>query len=577
MSEELTHHTLLVAWGEFAQRIGLVEKIQAIDLHQKTVVHSPQTKVLEFFVAVLGGLEHLQDLSCAAHPIEKDRAVARAWGQPGWADYSGVSRCLSALTESEARRIAAVLEEISRPILNAEVMQALAQAGELCYDGDLTGRPISNTSTTYPGAAYGHMGDAVNFGYQAAMVSFHSPTYGRFWLSSTLHPGDVVSCTQAEALVLAAEAKSGMRPLRRTDLLAQRIQQLSSQHQTLEEQAAETRSQQQAMQAELATLPEQISEWQQKVEALKNAPPKRGRRPLRRIAKAHAKVQRLRRRQERLKEKLNRMEKRLVARQERLDECIRLEQTLKDRLERFERDNQTNTFPISATFRRDAGFGTRENLALLIEMGYQAYTKPYADWLTPRLKQQAQQMKWSRVGNNAEMVAWKDYQPADFPYPLDVGLERFYTGKAQRYGTLVHFGPDPVTTDLPGWFHRYNARQTIEAGIKEGKQVFQMQHLKVRSAPAIYLQEQFAIFAANFVRWAARWLSQDCPTIAQPLQVGVKEIVRVAAHTSAVVHFDEQGVLLRFTDHSVYAGRSIQIPKNWAFQLALPFANNASL
>ncbi|MBU4226380.1 MAG: hypothetical protein KKC71_11255 [Chloroflexi bacterium] len=290
----------------FARRIGLVEKIQAIDLHQKTVVHSPQTKVLEFFVAVLGGLEHLQDLSCAAHPIEKDRAVARAWGQPGWADYSGVSRCLSTLTESEARQIAAALEEISRPILNAEVMQALAQAGELCYDGDLTGRPISNTSTTYPGAAYGHMGDAVNFGYQAAMVNFHSPTYGRFWLSNTLHPRDVVSCTQAEALVLAAEAKSGMRPLRRTDLLAQRIQQLSSQHQTLEGQAAETRSQQQAMQAELATLPEQISEWQQKVEALKNAPPKRGRRPVRRIAKAHAKVQRLRRRQERLKEKLNR-------------------------------------------------------------------------------------------------------------------------------------------------------------------------------------------------------------------------------------------------------------------------------
>ena len=51
---------------------------------------------------------------------------------------------------------------------------------------------------------------------------------------------------------------------------------------------------------------------------------------------------------------------------------------------------------------------------------------------------------------------------------------------------------------------------TIEAGIKEGKGVFQMHHLKVRAAPALWLQEQFAAFAANFVRWAAHWLSTQC-------------------------------------------------------------------
>lgn len=208
-------------------------------------------------------------------------------------------------------------------------------------------------------------------------------------------------------------------------------------------------------------------------------------------------------------------------------------------------------------------------------MGYQVYSKPYSDWLLPRLKRQARQMTWTPVGKNAEMVAWKDYQPTDFPYPLDVGLERFYTGKTQRYGALLHFGPDPVTANLPGWFERYNARQTIEAGIKEGKQVFQMHHLKVRSAAAIYLQEQFAVFAANSVRWAARWLCQDCLTFCALLQCGVKELVRVAAHTSAVVYFDEQGALLRFTDHSVYAGRSLVIPKGWGVQLALPFANRA--
>src|SRR5258706_13642511 len=41
------------------------------------------------------------------------------------------------------------------------------------------------------------------------------PTYGRLWLSVTHHPGDTVSCTQAEALVLAAEARTRLRPRRR--------------------------------------------------------------------------------------------------------------------------------------------------------------------------------------------------------------------------------------------------------------------------------------------------------------------------------------------------------------------------
>jgi hypothetical protein len=102
--------------------------------------------------------------------------VAKSWGQTGWADYSGVSRTLAGLTQAEAEQITGVLERISRPILAEEVMRALQISGRLTYDGDLTARPVSNTSTTYPGVAYGHMGDGLQLGYQAAMVSLHSPS-----------------------------------------------------------------------------------------------------------------------------------------------------------------------------------------------------------------------------------------------------------------------------------------------------------------------------------------------------------------------------------------------------------------
>jgi hypothetical protein len=581
-SETLTQHAMLVVWGQFAQSSGLIDQIQSVSLHQKTVEHSPQRKVLEFLVAMLAGLEHLQDLSRSAHPIDQDRAVAKSWGQTGWADYSGVSRTLASLTQEEAELIAAVLEQISRPILAEEVMRALQSSGRLTYDGDLTARPVANTSTTYPGVAYGHMGDGLQLGYQAAMVSLHSPIYGRSWLSVMSHPGDTVSCTQAEALIRAAEAKTGLRPWRRTDLLGERIRGLEAECQKCQEKAQASQEALEKAQAQLIETRQQWVEQQPVVLQLEVQYRERQRpeRPYSALAKARSRLKMLERRQGRLEQRIPALEKQLYRRQQRVADQQTQVHRLQQRLVQFDEENRTNLCPIQADFRLDAGFGTRENVALAIEMGYETYIKPYSDWLTPRLKKRVMEpTQWTRVGGNAEMVAWKDERLADFPYPLDVALERFHAGQTQRHATLIHFGSNPVTTDLPGWFHRYNARQLIEAGIKEGKNVFAMHHLKVRSAPAIFLQEQFAVFAANFVRWAARWLSEQCPQIPSGWQNSacpkVKEQVKVGAHTSAWVDWQDQGCLLTFTDHSLFAGRSLSVKKQWAVQLPLPFSENA--
>jgi hypothetical protein len=87
-----------VSWGWFAQYMGLIQAIHNVPLHQKAYKHSPHTKILEFLVALLGGLPYLQDISRAAHPLGQDQAVAQAWQQPAWADYSGISRTLSTLS-----------------------------------------------------------------------------------------------------------------------------------------------------------------------------------------------------------------------------------------------------------------------------------------------------------------------------------------------------------------------------------------------------------------------------------------------------------------------------------------------
>ncbi len=561
-----TQHAFLVAWGGFAEAIGLVQAMQGVHLHQKRYTHTPQAKVLEVLVAILAGLEHLQDISLAAHPLDKDSAVAEAWGQPAWADYSGVSRTWRALTWEEARTLAQVLDQVSQPLIQSELDLLRARRQRLCYDGDLTGLPVSNSSRTYPHAAFGHMDDEIRLGYQAAVVSLESPTHRRLWLSSTHHPGDTVSCTQAEALVATAEARTGLRPVRRTDLLRQRMATFTPQmevaHQRLQ------RQQEMADQASdrLTAASEQVRErqaaltgWEERYQAQH-----RPERPTSRLARAR---QRLRAAQQRSQSRARALQcahQRLAKTQAYWAEQQEMLTRLQQRLERFEQDNATNPTPVEAQFRLDAGFGTYENIALLIELGYEVYTKAHNHRVAAFLQRKCRdQTPWTRVGGNAEMVAWSNLVLQNCPYPLDVALERFYTGETRKHSVLLHFGTDRVTQDLPAWFQEYNGRQLIEAGIKEGKQVFYLHHIKVRSEPAIYLQECMVLFAANLIRWATPWLAQGAELGASNLQVNqmrIKRQVRVGAHASAQVIQDSRGKLLRFSEHSAFAGQVLRLP-----------------
>ncbi len=87
--------------------------------------------------------------------------MAKAWCQSAWADYSGVSRTLTTLFQEEAEQVTDILHKITQLTLDGEVMTALQLSGRLTYDGDLTGRPVSNSSSTYPNAGYGHMDNAI--------------------------------------------------------------------------------------------------------------------------------------------------------------------------------------------------------------------------------------------------------------------------------------------------------------------------------------------------------------------------------------------------------------------------------
>ena len=72
----LTDHAMLVVWGQYAHCLGLIQALEQISLPQKTIDHSPQGKVLEFLVAILGGLEYLKDISLSARPLVRQASLA---------------------------------------------------------------------------------------------------------------------------------------------------------------------------------------------------------------------------------------------------------------------------------------------------------------------------------------------------------------------------------------------------------------------------------------------------------------------------------------------------------------------
>jgi hypothetical protein len=543
-AEQVTQHGLLCVWGRFAQEIGLVSGIEGVPLAQKMHEHSPQAKVLENLVAILSGAKYLQDISLSAHPLDKDQTLAQAWGQSGWADYSGVSRTLRGLSWAEARAIAVVLEQVSQHFIDQELNLLREQSQPIRVDGDLTGLPVSNTSRTYPNAAYGHMDDEIRLGYQAGVTSMHSPTYGRLWLSVEHHAGDTVSCTQAEALILAAEQRTGLRPRRRTELLKTRITACQPARQPTEKR----------YESQKAALEKAQAAFQETKTQLETSQTTPGTRP-QRIASLE---RRCLRREKAISDAQDRFSKTLRLLQTQLEE----EQTLRARLKRFEQENVDNPSPVEVRFRIDAGFGTYDNITLLIEMGYELYTKLHNHKAVQALqKMLTPDMAWTKVGKNAEMVAWSDLKLDRCSYPLQVALERFHIGDNKiKHSALAYFGNALVTQDLPTWFTTYNGRQTIEAGIKETKQVFHLHRLKVRSEPAIFLQEVMTIFAANFIRWATVWIAHNTqpePTQLPIQTMGIKRQVQVAAHASANVIQNAEGMLLRFSPASALAGKSL--------------------
>lgn len=415
--------------------------------------------------------------------------------------------------------------------------------------------------------------------------------YGRVWLAGFHHPGDTVSQACLKELVLAAERITRIRPRRRTELVRRRLQALDKplaryvrlvcqQEERLttlvtrdERLTAQIVSaQQQLAHTTIATQPtsptiscRQTAQTPNRLGVLSDAAQTRLRK----------RCSSWRQQRERTRQQLQRTQRIAARHQQKIQDLEAERQSLQAWLAQLEADNATNPDAPVCLWRMDAGFAGSENLTWLIEMGYAVETKaPNAKTTTALKKRVTSQTEWTRVGANAEMTAWCNYFVNGYPYPLTVGLERFGWSHSIEYATLIAYHDEPTVPDLAQWFEEYNGRQTIEAGNKEMKGTFKVQHLMSRSPAGIQLQVLFTGLAPNFVRWSAAWLREQVakptPKVTELLS-SVKTMVRIGANSPAYVQRGAHGATLHFTQASALPGVTLYLAGPRAYQLALPF------
>lgn len=448
----------------------------------------------------------------------------------------------------------------------------------MTIDLDLTGRTVSPNSQDYPDAEFGWMNNQVAKGYQAAITSLVCERWGRLILTLKRYAGRTLSAECVQDAVSAIEELLKVRPHRRTGLVMSRRDSINAQIERNYQQHQVNREQISSLWQDLSLCEEQIKSTTETVANLEARYQSQGleAKPHSKLAKARHKLAQTCKRKLRLEKKMAKIERakrkiehKISSDQEQL---ILIDQWLA----KLEADNSANPNPVKIVLRIDAGFSTGDNLTWLIEMGYTILTKAHHSQTAHKLQRTLpDDPSWTRVGKNAYGIKIRNYYQNNCPYPLDTLLLRYHLGDKIRYTTLLYYDESPPPASQE-WFEWYNKRQTIEAGIKEGKGVFTLKRHLVRSPIGMLLQEQFAIFSANFTRWAAAWakdlVQQANPKFIKTLDQA-KNLVRVVSHTRARWIRNQEGNCLIFDESSPFAGTIICLSGRVAIQLALPLFN----
>jgi hypothetical protein len=571
---QATEHAMLIPWGRFSRYLKLRERLRAAvtpRCHRDAIPGGDL--ILEFGLASLSGCEYLEDLNLGSHPLVKDQAVQDAWDLQ-FRHYTTVSRFLYELSDSEVEAVQAELEAIMRPYIRSAVHQVLCHQARLTLCGDLTGRPVSAYSETYPpDTVFGYMANQLRKGHQAALVTLKGLPH-RVHVAAFHHRGDTVSGPCLREIVTAAEARLGCRPRRRTELLRQRIAALEAKITQRQEWCQAQRTVIRHQVERQICLGDQLQALRGQLTDLEAQEAGKPARPHSRLAQGRKQKAIWERQLQSALEQESQARQVLDQHQQHLDTLLVERNELLNWLAQLEVDNATQPNPVPIRWLLDGGFGDVPNVTYLIEMGYDVYVIGHGGSTTQSLlKEVPADAPWSQVGVRTQALDVDRHQLGRCPYPVRLTLLRWQAKHEFKHTTLISFS-DAEELPTAELFPTYHQRQDVEAGIKQGKGTFCFTKLRVRSRAGIRLLGQFAlVFWPNFVRWASGWLAGQVQGENDRFEQVLQEVrtqVRIAANTAAVVLTNARGQMMEFASNGPYPGAQVRLDGPFVYQFPMP-------
>lgn len=502
----------LVPTGHYAQKIGLIDLFKEhLKIKMKTVHHTPVEKIIELFVSMIAGCPDIKTINNRLVP---DKLAATAWCQKQFADQSRVSEVLHRITPENLLQ----LEEIFQTLFCQQSHARRHPPNEwLIVDVDMTGLQVSPSSSTYEGATFGYMQKGKGKGYKLT-CPYSGGEFGEVF-GGLLDPGSAHCATKLNDLLLLIEKRVGSPPISLAKYRG-RIQPLLTQAKILEDRA------------------------QRREEEASRA------RKSQRRSILELRSKRLRIRAELLREEAS--------------QALHNAQSL----DTLRQHNSRRGILI----RGDAGFGTIEDVMLLIELGYDFLLKGYSPHTARVLAKGVADNQWIRFNPIVSVAELGITKLPGCPYQVRVVLGRTKTAKPQvfQYFHLITTVPERLK-DAIGLVKFYNARQTIEAFIKTGKNVLNLKHFRVRNFYGIRFTLVLGLLAHNFMNWARREIFAGTPLARMGIREFVEQAMRVPARLEPL---EIDMPIILFPETSVYAQALVRATeKKSSAQMILPFLN----
>ena len=502
----------LVPTGHYAQKIGLIDLFKEhLKIKMKTIHHTPVEKIIELFVSMIAGCP---DIKTVNNRLVPDKLAAAAWCQKQFADQSQASLVLHRITPENLLE----LEEIFQTLFDEQSLARRHPRNDwLIVDVDMTGLPVSPSSRTYEGATFGFMQKEKGKGYKLT-CPYTGGEFGEVF-GGLFDPGSAHCTAKLTDLLLLIEKRVGSPPSSLAKYRT-RIQPLLTQAKILEDRARRRKEE-----ASRARKHERRSILEQRSKRL------------------HVRAELLR---------------------EEASQALKTSQSF----DTLRHHNSRRGILI----RGDAGFGSFEDIMLLSELGYDFLLKGYSPRTARVLAKEVAESQWVRFNPILCVAELGIIKLSGCPYPVRVVLGRTKTAKPQvfQYFHLVTTIPERVK-DAVELVKFYNARQTIEAFIKTGKNVLHLKHFRVRNFYGIQFTLTLGLLAHNFMNWARREIFAGSPLARMGIREFVEQAMRVPARLKPL---EINMPVTLFPETSVYAQVLVcATEKKSSIQMLFPFSN----